>query len=262
MDDSYMDPEEPQKRGFPMKWIAIIALVPLLFFVVKTPDYFSKPAREYRAILKEFGAKEKAFYGRYRDAKTNEEKQAIAKAHSGPAQYVGRMYALAQAFPRSKWGFEALKWSVGRAGYLPETEKAIKLLADKYTTDSGIDISLIGSLEHVKSDTAAQLLDGIIKDHSSAQICGYAMVVKGKRRLNAKDESGEDILEQAAEKYGDIMLRTKTVGQVARGELHERRNLGIGKMSPEIEGEDIDGVKFKLSDYRGKVVVIDFWGDW
>ena len=36
----------------------------------------------------------------------------------------------------------------------------------------------------------------------------------------------------------------------------------IGSQAPEIEGEDIDGVAFKLSDYRGKVVVLDFWGDW
>jgi len=24
----------------------------------------------------------------------------------------------------------------------------------------------------------------------------------------------------------------------------------------------LDGVKFKLSDYRSKVVVLTFWGDW
>jgi hypothetical protein len=36
----------------------------------------------------------------------------------------------------------------------------------------------------------------------------------------------------------------------------------IGQAAPEIEGEDIDGVAFKLSDYRGKVVLIDFWGHW
>jgi peroxiredoxin len=35
-----------------------------------------------------------------------------------------------------------------------------------------------------------------------------------------------------------------------------------GKMAPDIEGEDIDGKRFKLSDYRGKVVLLDFWGDW
>jgi hypothetical protein len=32
--------------------------------------------------------------------------------------------------------------------------------------------------------------------------------------------------------------------------------------APEIAGEDLDGVPFRLSDYRGKVVLLDFWGDW
>jgi hypothetical protein len=35
-----------------------------------------------------------------------------------------------------------------------------------------------------------------------------------------------------------------------------------GTPAPEIVGEDIDGVPFRLSEYRGKVVVLDFWGDW
>ncbi len=38
--------------------------------------------------------------------------------------------------------------------------------------------------------------------------------------------------------------------------------LEIGDTAMEINGEDIDGKKFKLSDYRGKVVVLDFWGNW
>ena len=35
-----------------------------------------------------------------------------------------------------------------------------------------------------------------------------------------------------------------------------------GKTAPEIEGPDQDGKTFKLSDYRGKVVLLDFWGHW
>jgi cytochrome oxidase Cu insertion factor (SCO1/SenC/PrrC family) len=42
----------------------------------------------------------------------------------------------------------------------------------------------------------------------------------------------------------------------------EKTELAVGKPAPEIEGEDIDGQKFKLSDYRGKIVVLDFWGNW
>ncbi len=36
----------------------------------------------------------------------------------------------------------------------------------------------------------------------------------------------------------------------------------IDLLAPEITGNDIDGIEFKLSDYRGKVVMLDFWGDW
>ena len=36
----------------------------------------------------------------------------------------------------------------------------------------------------------------------------------------------------------------------------------IGQVAPDIVGEDLDGVPFKLSDYRGKVVVVVFWGSW
>ena len=36
----------------------------------------------------------------------------------------------------------------------------------------------------------------------------------------------------------------------------------IGTEAPEIVGVDLDGVEFKLSDYRGKVVMLDFYGDW
>jgi len=43
---------------------------------------------------------------------------------------------------------------------------------------------------------------------------------------------------------------------------HDPADLEIGKVAPEIEAEDVYGVPFKLSDYRGKVVVLDFWGDW
>ncbi len=48
----------------------------------------------------------------------------------------------------------------------------------------------------------------------------------------------------------------------AQAQKHSPADLAIGKPAPEISGVDVDGVKFKLSDYRGKVVVLDFWGDW
>ena len=36
----------------------------------------------------------------------------------------------------------------------------------------------------------------------------------------------------------------------------------VGTVAPEIEGEDFEGKHVKLSDYRGKVVVVAFWASW
>ena len=33
----------------------------------------------------------------------------------------------------------------------------------------------------------------------------------------------------------------------------------VGRLAPEIQGIDADGASFKLSDYRGQVVLLDFW---
>jgi hypothetical protein len=70
----------------------------------------------------------------------------------------------------------------------------------------------------------------------------------------------ESVFEQAAEKYGDVKLPGgDTVAERAKAELFAIRNLSVGKKAPDIEGEDQDGKRFKLSDYRGKVVLLDFW---
>lgn len=56
--------------------------------------------------------------------------------------------------------------------------------------------------------------------------------------------------------------RRQTLGDVSGSRLDRMRTLAIGKPAPEIEGTDLDGVPRKLSEYRGKVVVLVFWGSW
>jgi hypothetical protein len=70
----------------------------------------------------------------------------------------------------------------------------------------------------------------------------------------------EAVVGQAAEKYGDVKLPGGgTAAERAQAELFEIRNLSVGKEAPDIEGQDQDGKRFQLSDYRGKVVLLDFW---
>ena len=74
------------------------------------------------------------------------------------------------------------------------------------------------------------------------------------------------LFDQAAAKYGSVKVppiwareKPTTVGEKARSELFRLRRLAVGRTAPDIEGEDQDGKRFKLSDYRGKVVLLDFW---
>ncbi len=59
-----------------------------------------------------------------------------------------------------------------------------------------------------------------------------------------------------------IIEKKKTLAQVAEANLDELHNLNIGQPAPEIVGKDLNGNPMKLSDYRGKVVVLVFWGSW
>ncbi len=80
------------------------------------------------------------------------------------------------------------------------------------------------------------------------------------------DREAEELYETVVRDYGTVKYPLRdlndTLGAVAGAVLFEMRYLSVGKVAPEIEGEDLDGKKFKLSDYRGKVVVLDFWGNW
>ena len=76
-------------------------------------------------------------------------------------------------------------------------------------------------------------------------------------------EEIEALFEQARAAYGNEKVPfAGTVAAKAQAELFEFRHLFVGKEAPDIEGEDQDGKRFKLSDYRGKVVLIDFWSEY
>ena len=49
---------------------------------------------------------------------------------------------------------------------------------------------------------------------------------------------------------------------VASMELNRLNTCPIGEPAPEISGVDLDGKPMKLSDYRGKVVLLSFWAMW
>jgi hypothetical protein len=78
-------------------------------------------------------------------------------------------------------------------------------------------------------------------------------------------KEAEALFTRAAAEYADVEIPVtyfgsgSKVGAKANQELFKIRNLAVGKVAPDIEGEDQDGKPFKLSDYRGKVVLLDIW---
>lgn len=69
----------------------------------------------------------------------------------------------------------------------------------------------------------------------------------------------KDLHQSATE---DTDHRGRRYVDLAERSLYEIEHLSVGKIAPDIEGEDLDGVTFKLSDSRGKVVMLNFWATW
>jgi thiol-disulfide isomerase/thioredoxin len=54
----------------------------------------------------------------------------------------------------------------------------------------------------------------------------------------------------------------KMLDDYARGALVELRLRGLGKPVPEIDGVDLNGRETKVTEFRGKVVLLCFWATW
>ena len=82
----------------------------------------------------------------------------------------------------------------------------------------------------------------------------------------ALERDAEVLLERIVAEYSDVRMPSPynetPLGELARGELFRLRNLSVGRVAPELEGEDMEGRKLKLSDSRGKVVALVFWATW
>lgn len=82
----------------------------------------------------------------------------------------------------------------------------------------------------------------------------------GREQLVQRTEAAYE----AAVKFEDVTnIPFKTsVAEKAESELYELRHLSEGRLAPEIQGQDQDGRPLKLSDYRGKVVLLYFWQEY
>jgi hypothetical protein len=148
----------------------------------------------------------------------------------------------------------------------PAAERFLRAVADKNTSDEikGKATYGLGSLLKQTADTIRYMRKQKDADDRIEAMWGKE-TAKWLRDADPDrlEKDAEKQFETAADKFAGVkMYDDETVGGLAKGELFEIRNLAIGQTAPDIEADDLDGKPFKLSDYRGKVVVIDFWGNW
>lgn len=108
-------------------------------------------------------------------------------------------------------------------------------------------------------DGGQEILQKVLTDSPHGDVRAYATFWVASRMVES-DEATE-LLEQVASFEGPLPYRRSDLRVMARGKINLAR-LKVGNVAPDIVGTDIDGAEFKLSDYRGKVVFLDFWGDW
>jgi thiol-disulfide isomerase/thioredoxin len=121
------------------------------------------------------------------------------------------------------------------------------------------------ALSHAYDEGGRSPLPPLIAKRIDPSFVKYIRETKG----DALTPEIEGLLERAAKDYGNVIyypgrkdLQQRTIADIAGSELRELRQLSVGKVAPEIEGESVDGKRLKLSDYRGKVVVLNFWASW
>jgi hypothetical protein len=247
----------------------------------KKPDK-QTPARQYQALVEEFDDAQQAFLKYYQEAKTQEEKLKVRKEkRPQPDKFAPKFIELAEKNPKDPVALDALVWVLtnasasGPANKGSPRAKAIALVSRNYVKSAmlGPACQALGSRGDEKE--AETLLRTIVQKNPHREVQGMAWLGlaqmlkrRAERMPDAKvrekvQRESEQLFGRVIKQYADVKGSSGgTIADQAMNELFAFEVPSIGMTALEIKGEDLDGKRFKLSDYRGKVVLLDFWGNW
>lgn len=130
------------------------------------------------------------------------------------------------------------------------------LIAKKETTAKERTLLQFSLARHLKDKAEIARMS----DRSITWRYGSDYIAKIRKRDAAKLEAEAlEIFDRLiADKVTAESRSGASVLEYAKTEAYDMRHLAVGKTAPEIVGEGLDGKPMKLSDYRGKVVVLEF----
>ena len=256
------------------------------------------PADAVEEIIDSYDAAIAAYREAYAAAKTEEAREEVRGLYPDTSKFAPQLLAIASAHPAEACALDAIQWVLARDAAGDQRAECLRIVVAHHADAAGTGDLCMGLTREVDQESA-DFLHAVIEHSQDESVRGkatYALagVVGSQLRMNerlaAADEEtlaqyrgyyGEQavdtvlkvkadelrprqkaLLKEVVGNYGSIAGRRVTLGESATADLFELENLQIGNSAPDITGPDLDGVEFKLSDYRGKVVFLDFWGNW
>lgn len=258
-------------------------------------DADSQDENPIDAIEKKLADARKEFMAAYRKA-SKEEKQEMQSEYPDASEYIDEVKKIAEDATDDDVAAAAYVWLASNLrGDAESQEEAYDVLLEKYIGSARLKEICMGFSYATPSAKVEERLKKLREEspHEDVKaIASYALASYFQRVEEAKENVDnprmisyygeesieyikdfdpaearvEDLLQIVVDKYPDATIgsgeRVRNIAEMASATLFEIRHLSVGCEAPDIEGTDIDGVDFKLSDYRGKVVMLDFWGDW
>lgn len=207
-----------------------------------------------------------------RAAKTQEEGRAIYDARPG-AEFLAQFKAVALEAKGTETAAQA--WVevfdlASDTGVADEMKSAI----DAIVADHAASPELVGfattlgyAAQAIGPDKVIAAYDAIVAKSTHEKVLAPALLGLGTTLLEQeKPESkarGRKALERLIADFAAVKpKRGGPYSDRAKGFLFELDHLQIGMVAPNFESVDENGQKFSIADYKGKVVVLDFWGIW
>lgn len=186
-----------------------------------------------------------------------------------------KLFELAEQEATTAAAFDVFADLVVKALDKEKAAKARQLIVTHHLDQPHVKRVLLG-FASAPDPKADELLKAVLAKNTDADCLGLAHLALGlwtKQKIkpaggSARAELVKTAIEHfaaAKTKYADVKNGDDTVGKQAELHLAALKlmdQLQVGRPAPDLAGDDLDGKPFKLSDYKGKVVLLSFWATW
>jgi len=256
----------------------LLAAIVVLTGSISAQDVTSQAKAEFEKLSNEFEAAQKIYqaerktiiasdeFKKAREANDRDARRKLMSKAKRPDRgaYAERFMAAANEYVGKEEAVPFLSWAIlngGREWAKKGTTKLIQGHASSAKLGDFMErAASIGRL--IGADEAREAMTKIIKENPDKNIQASAYLARagmfrGKELTDTQKEQKAADLAMVVKLAPDSIMAMR-----AEAPAFKKNRLQIGMVAPDIEGTDFNGTKFKTSDYRGKVVVLDFWGDW